>query len=111
MLKVKPSPFCIMDEIDAALDAANTERFADILRDFSETSQFIVITHNPRTTTEAALGSFLYRHVTDGAGVGRNNGFVWYFLFFVALGGLVGVSVAWARFSFSAWRKLDELWS
>jgi chromosome segregation protein len=49
MLKVKPSPFCIMDEIDAALDAANTERFADILRDFSSTSQFIVITHNPRT--------------------------------------------------------------
>ena len=53
MLKVKPSPFCIMDEIDAALDAANTERFADILRDFSETSQFIVITHNPRTMEAA----------------------------------------------------------
>jgi chromosome segregation protein len=53
MLKVKPSPFCIMDEIDAALDAANTERFAEILRDFSQTSQFIVITHNPRTMEAA----------------------------------------------------------
>ncbi len=49
LLRVKPSPFCVMDEIDAALDAANADRFADMLREFSERSQFIIITHNPRT--------------------------------------------------------------
>ena len=49
LLRVKPSPFCVMDEIDAALDAANTDRFADMLREFSDRSQFIIITHNPRT--------------------------------------------------------------
>ena len=52
-LKVKPSPFCVMDEVDAPLDGANVERFADLLREFGERSQFIIITHNP-TTMEAA---------------------------------------------------------
>lgn len=49
MLKVKPSPFCVLDEIDAALDANNTDRFVQLLKEFGERSQFIVITHNPRT--------------------------------------------------------------
>lgn len=49
MLKVKPSPFCVLDEIDAALDATNTDRFVSLLQEFAERSQFIVITHNPRT--------------------------------------------------------------
>jgi chromosome segregation protein len=49
MLKVKPSPFCILDEIDAALDATNTDRFVQLLKEFGQRSQFIVITHNPRT--------------------------------------------------------------
>ncbi|MFO8081239.1 MAG: chromosome segregation protein SMC [Armatimonadota bacterium] len=49
MLKVKPSPFCVLDEIDAALDANNTDRFVGLLKEFGERSQFIVITHNPRT--------------------------------------------------------------
>ena len=48
MLKVKPSPFCVMDEIDAALDASNTDRFGEMLREFAARSQFILITHNPR---------------------------------------------------------------
>ena len=52
-LKVKPSPFCVLDEVDAPLDGANVERFADLLREFGERSQFIIITHNP-TTMEAA---------------------------------------------------------
>ncbi len=52
-LKVKPSPFCVLDEVDAPLDGANVERFADLLREFGVRSQFIIITHNP-TTMEAA---------------------------------------------------------
>ncbi len=49
MIRVKPAPFCILDEIDAALDAANSRRFAEMLRDFAQDSQFIIITHNPET--------------------------------------------------------------
>ncbi len=50
----KPSPFCLMDEVDAPLDDANIGRFVKMLNDFKLNTQFIVITHNPRTTTEAA---------------------------------------------------------
>lgn len=50
----KPSPFCLMDEVDAPLDDANIGRFVRMLNEFKRNTQFIVITHNPRTTTEAA---------------------------------------------------------
>jgi chromosome segregation protein len=50
----KPSPFCLLDEVDAPLDDANIGRFVTMLNRFKERTQFIVITHNPRTTTEAA---------------------------------------------------------
>ena len=50
----KPSPFCLLDEVDAPLDDANVGRFVKMLNQFKTKTQFIVITHNPRTTTEAA---------------------------------------------------------
>jgi chromosome segregation protein len=50
----KPSPFCLLDEVDAPLDDANVGRFVRMLNQFKSRTQFIVITHNPRTTTEAA---------------------------------------------------------
>ncbi|HUQ44133.1 MAG TPA: chromosome segregation protein SMC [Candidatus Limnocylindria bacterium] len=53
MLEVRPVPFCVLDEVDAALDEANIGRFTDALRDLSHQTQCIVITHN-RGTIEAA---------------------------------------------------------
>ncbi|MEO5705090.1 MAG: chromosome segregation protein SMC, partial [Candidatus Limnocylindrales bacterium] len=53
MLEVRPVPFCVLDEVDAALDEANIGRFTDALRDLSRTTQCIVITHN-RGTIEVA---------------------------------------------------------
>lgn len=49
LFKIKPSPFCILDEIDAPLDESNVDRFCNVLKDFITTSQFILITHNKRT--------------------------------------------------------------
>lgn len=53
ILKLKPSPFCILDEIEAALDDANVKRYANYLRRFADSTQFIVITHR-KGTMEAA---------------------------------------------------------
>ncbi len=50
---VKPSPFCIMDEVDAPLDDANIDRFSNLLKDFSDNTQFIIVTHNKRTMNSA----------------------------------------------------------
>ena len=53
MLEVRPAPFCVLDEVDAALDEANVGRFTEALRELAARTQFIVITHN-RGTIEAA---------------------------------------------------------
>lgn len=53
MLEVRPVPFCVLDEVDAALDEANIGRFSDALRSLAHQTQFVVITHN-RGTIEAA---------------------------------------------------------
>jgi chromosome segregation protein len=50
---VKPSPFCILDEVDAPLDDANVERFMSLIRTFSNDTQFILVTHNKRTMEAA----------------------------------------------------------
>ena len=50
---IKPSPFCILDEVDAPLDEANVDRYNEIVREMTDRSQFIVITHNKRTMEAA----------------------------------------------------------
>lgn len=68
MLKVRPSPFCVLDEIESALDEANVNRFADLLRLFAQETQFIVISHR-KGTMEAA--HVLYGITMEGTGVSR----------------------------------------
>jgi len=53
MFRSKPSPFCVLDEVDAALDEANVGRFTGVLSDFLSSTQFIVITHSKKTMTGA----------------------------------------------------------
>jgi chromosome segregation protein len=53
LLKASPTPFCVMDEVDAMLDEANVGRFTEVLRELSQETQFVVITHN-RNTVQAA---------------------------------------------------------
>jgi len=49
LLQTHPSPICVLDEVDAALDESNVDRFTTVLRELAERTQFIMITHNRRT--------------------------------------------------------------
>ena len=51
LFRSRPSPFCILDEVDAALDEANIGRFNNVLRDFLTMTQFIIVTHSKKTMT------------------------------------------------------------
>ena len=55
LFKVRPSPFCILDEVDAALDETNVERFLRVLRDFIADTQFCIVTHHKRTMAECQV--------------------------------------------------------
>jgi chromosome segregation protein len=68
IFRSKPSPFCILDEVDAALDEANIGRFTAVLKDFLDRSQFIIVTHSKRTM---ACADVLYGITMQESGISR----------------------------------------
>ncbi len=55
VFQIKPSPFCILDEVDAALDETNVERFLRVLNEFTDNTQFLVVTHHKRTMADCRV--------------------------------------------------------
>ena len=68
LFRIKPSPFCILDEVDAPLDDANVERLADLISSMSDHTQFVLITHNRRTMARADV---LYGITMEEPGVSK----------------------------------------
>ena len=68
IFRSRPSPFCVLDEVDAALDEANVDRFVGVLRDFLSSTQFIVVTHSKKTM---AAGTTLYGVTMEESGVSK----------------------------------------
>ena len=68
IFQYRPSPFCVLDEVDAALDEANIERFIGVLQEFLAWTQFIVITHSKKTMTCAGT---LYGVTMEESGVSK----------------------------------------
>ncbi len=65
---IKPAPFCILDEVDAPLDDANVQKFTQMIRQFSDNSQFIIVTHNKQTMASVDV---IYGVTMQEAGVSR----------------------------------------
>jgi chromosome segregation protein len=68
LFAVRPSPFCVLDEVDAPLDDANVDRFVDVIREMSQQSQVITVTHNKRTMEAADL---LYGITMEEEGISK----------------------------------------
>ncbi len=68
LFMIKPTPFCLLDEIDAPLDDANINRFIEMVKEFSKTSQFILITHNKKTME---IADTLYGITMETPGVSK----------------------------------------
>jgi chromosome segregation protein len=68
IFRSRPSPFCVLDEVDAALDEANVDRFAGVLRDFLASTQVIVVTHSKKTM---AAADTLYGVTMEESGVSK----------------------------------------
>jgi len=68
IFRYQPSPFCILDEVDAPLDEANVGRFTRLIGDMSEQTQFIIVTHNRKTME---TGSVLYGVTMQEPGVSK----------------------------------------
>jgi chromosome segregation protein len=68
LLRVAPAPFCVLDEVDAALDDANVRRFIKMVRTYTDRTQFIIVTHN-RATMEHA--DDLYGVTMDASGISK----------------------------------------
>jgi chromosome segregation protein len=64
----RPSPFCVLDEVDAPFDEANIGRFVNVLNEFLDTTKFIVVTHSKKTMTAADM---IYGITMQESGVSR----------------------------------------